>query len=75
MKTQLTDAHLKSNISRWLLLLSIILQNMEFRSYFGFGTFFYTPCICYKNAVRAVARAKFERGCKYSYIRVDFRRN
>ena len=35
-------AHLKSNISRWLLLLSIILQNMEFESDFGFGTFSYT---------------------------------
>ena len=38
----------KSPIS-WLLLLSIILQNMEFRSDFGFGTFFlYT---LYSNVV------------------------
>ena len=40
------DAHLKSNTSRWLLLLSIILQNMEFRSNFGFGTFFLYTLYC-----------------------------
>ena len=41
------DAHLKSNISRWLLSLSlsITLQNIEFRSDFGFGTFFWYTCI------------------------------
>ena len=38
------DAHLKSYISRWLLSLSIILKNIEFKSDFGFGIFFYTPC-------------------------------
>ena len=34
------DAQLKSHISPWLLSLSIILQNMEFRSDFVFGTSF-----------------------------------
>ena len=36
---------MKSYISHWLLLVSVILQINQFRSDFVFGTFFYTLCI------------------------------
>ena len=39
------NAHLKSPINHWFLLLSIVLQNIQFRRDFGMGRFFDAPCI------------------------------
>ena len=48
------DAHLRSHINRWLLLLSIVLQNIQFRSDFGLGHCFDTPCI-HRNNTRSIS--------------------
>ena len=49
-----------SNISRWLLLVSIILQISNLGSDFVFGAFFYTPCIHVKSLFCEGNSAEYE---------------
>ena len=62
---------LKSHINRWLLLLSIILQNIQFRSDFGKGTFFFIHPVflfCNSSVVEEICIIEYTTNNKHNVL-------